>query len=61
VIAAVTAGTLSKERWDSYHKLRGEIAYVDARNDKQARDTRKRDEKVRNRAAYRWLDERKKW
>jgi ribosome biogenesis GTPase len=61
VIAAVTAGTLSKERWDSYHKLRGEIAYLDARNDQHAREARKRDEKLKNRAAYRWLDERKKW
>jgi ribosome biogenesis GTPase / thiamine phosphate phosphatase len=61
VIAAVQAGTLSNERWASYHKLRGEIAYLDARHDQHARGARKRDDKARNRALYRWLDERKNW
>ncbi len=61
VIAAVAAGTLSSERWESYHKLRGEIAYLAARDDPQSRREFKRDDKVKNRALYRWLDERKRW
>jgi ribosome biogenesis GTPase len=60
VIAAVEAGTLSRDRWNSYHKLRGEIAYLDARHDQQARAARKRDERVKTRAAYRGLDQREK-
>jgi ribosome biogenesis GTPase len=61
VLEAVRAGELSQERWESYHKLRREIAYLESKNDPQARDDRNRGEKVRNKAAYRWIQEKRKW
>jgi RsgA GTPase len=61
VLEAVRAGELSQERWESYHKLRREIAYLESKNDPQARDDRNRGGKVRNKAADRWIQEKRKW
>jgi ribosome biogenesis GTPase len=60
VRAAVLDGALPADRLGSYHKLRGEVRYLEARQDAQARHHRKREDKAKNRALYRWLDE-KRW
>ncbi len=55
VRAAVEDGTLPAERLESYRKLRGELRYLDAKQDVHARQERKRQEKALTRAAYKWL------
>jgi ribosome biogenesis GTPase len=59
VLAAVRDGTLSQDRLQSYHKLQGELRYLESRQDESARDERKRKEKEMTRAAYRWLVDKK--
>jgi ribosome biogenesis GTPase len=55
VLAAVRDGTLPEDRLRSYHKLQGELRYLESLQDESARAERKRKEKVLTRAAYRWL------
>jgi ribosome biogenesis GTPase len=53
VLAAVRDGTLPEDRLQSYHKLRGELRYLESLQDESARAERKRKEKELTRAAYR--------
>jgi hypothetical protein len=46
---------------EAYHKLRRETAYLESKNDPQARDDRNRGGRIRNKAAYRWIQEKRKW
>jgi len=55
VLAAVRDGTLPEDLLQSYHKLQGEVRYLETLQDESARAVRKRKEKEITRAAYRWL------
>jgi ribosome biogenesis GTPase len=61
VLAAVRDGSLPPERLGSYAKLVGELRHLDAKTDRFARQERKRLEKALNRAAYRHIDEKRRW
>lgn len=57
---AVRAGALPAERLHSYRKLRGEIRYLEEKQDDRARADRKREEKRLNAALYRRLEQKRR-
>jgi ribosome biogenesis GTPase len=59
VLAAVGDGTLPAERLASYRKLRGELRYLERRQDQRARGDRKRQDKMLHRALYKRLDQKR--
>lgn len=59
VLAAVYNGTLPEDRLQSYHKLKGELHYLESLQDESVRAERKRKEKVLTKAAYRWMGDKR--
>jgi hypothetical protein len=53
VRAAVADGSLAAERLENYHKLRGELAYLDRRHDAAAQAEQKRRDKAMHKGLYR--------
>ncbi len=60
VQAALEAGTLPPERLASYHKLRGEIRHLEAKQDPQAWAEQKRQEKRLHRSLYKHLKDKRR-
>jgi ribosome biogenesis GTPase len=60
VTGAVQSGTLPAERLASHRKLVAEIQYLESRSDPQAAFERKQRDKALHRAAYRWIDKKRR-